>query len=129
MFKIQPKSATFKSGVAFHEYDEQGRRVRHVIDMEFKRLTQKQYQAAIDAYQFPKDEDGNPIKLDPEESLDIQARQVAELIAGWKIAGPDDQPFAFSHDNIKLMLDSYPGLMLAIVQTAGAGFTGEARKN
>ena len=129
MFKIQPKSATFKAGVVFHEYDEQGRRVRHVIDMEFKRLTQKQYQAAIDAYQFPKDEDGNAIKLDPEESLDIQARQVAELINNWKIEGQDGNPFEFGHDNIKLMLDSYPGLMLAIVQTAGAGFTGEARKN
>lgn len=129
MFKIAPKSETFTSGVAFHEYDQAGRRVRHVIDMVFKRLTQTQYQAAIEAHPFPKDDDGSNIKLSPEESLDIQARQVAELITDWKIEGADGNPFPFSHDNIRYMLNSYPGLMMAIVTTAGAGFTGEVRKN
>jgi len=129
MFQIQPKSATFKTGVAFHEYDAQGRRVRHSIDMEFNRLTRTQYQTILDAVEFPRDDNGDLVKLEAAEFLDIQARHVADLICGWQIKGPDGEPFAFSHDNIKMLLDSYPSLWTAITSTAGAGFAGEAKKN
>lgn len=129
MFKIAPKSETFTSGVVFHEYDQAGRRVRHVIDMTFKRLTRTQHLEALDAIQFPKDDEGNFIKVGSDESLDINARQFVEFVTDWKIQGADGNPFPFTHDNIRFMLDNYPGLMNAVINTASTGFIGEARKN
>lgn len=130
MFKIQEKSATFKAPVNFKELDENGRSVRHTIEMEFKRLGRKAFDAAVNAVETPKDEDGNALKLPAEEMLEINADQVREIVVSWKIAGKDGEPFPYTRENVIAMLDSYPSLLNAIWATAGSGFTGEiARKN
>ena len=130
MFKIQEKSATFKAPVSFKELDENGRSIRHTIDMEFKRLGRKAFDAALNAVEMPKDEDGNAIKIPAEEAVEINADQVRELVVGWKIIGKDGEPFPYTRENVVALLDSYPGLLNAIFATASSGFTGEiARKN
>lgn len=128
MFKIAPKSETFKANVVFRELDDAGRSVTHTLGMTLRRLTQKALQAAIDAHPFPKDEDGNAIRISAEEALDITARQVQELAVDWDVAAPDGQPLLFTHDNIVAVLDSYPSLFSAIMETCGAAHRGEVRR-
>jgi hypothetical protein len=130
MFKIQPKSPTYKSFVNFKEVSESGSFVRHSIEMEFKRMSRRSFDEAINAIVIPKDEDGTLAKLPIDEALAINADQLLELICDWKILDTDNKPFPFTRDNLIMMLDSYPNLLSAIMETAVTGFNGGAeRKN
>lgn len=128
MFKIAPKSATFKATVVFRELDDAGCSVTNTLGMTLRRFTQKALQAAIDAHPFPKDEDGNAIRISAEEALDITARQVQELAVDWDVADNDGQPLPFTHDHIVAVLDSYPSLFSAIMETCGEAHRGEVRR-
>jgi len=129
-FRIQPKSNTFKTHVSFKDFDENGRTIRHSIEMEFKRLTRKGLDAALTAHETPKDDDGEPIKLSAEEQLELNADQALQVVTGWNIQGPSGEEFPLTRDNMIAMIDSYPAFLNAIFEAAKANITGElARKN
>ena len=129
-FKIQPKTNTFKAQVSFKDIDDNGRSVRHSIEMEFKRLSRKGFDAVVSASEPPKDEDGEPIKLTIEERLDMDADLVMGLVTNWQIQASDGEPFPLTRDNVLAMIDSYPSLAIAVVKTASSNISGElARKN
>jgi len=129
-FKIQPKTNTFKAQVSFKDIDDNGRSIRHSIEMEFKRLTRKSYDSVLSTVETPKDEDGEPIKLSGEERLELDADLVMGLVTNWQIQDAVGEPFPFSRDNVLVMLDSYPSLAVAVVLTAASKLNGElARKN
>lgn len=130
MYQFKPKSKTFKGNVVFKELDENGRSVSNTIEMEFRRFTQRQLDVLKTAHGFPKDDDGNFLDINADESLDVQASQVQELITGWSIRDEHGDPMPFTRENIITLLDVTPGLFLAIWKVVNAGISGEiARKN
>lgn len=132
-FVLAPKTTSFSFPVTIPAVNERGTTVRHQIELIFKKVSQTQWEAIAKRHEWPKDADGNNLPLQTEESLDLAAAQLKEVITDWK--GVNDEnadPVPCNTENLKVLLDNYPNAFSLIIDAfIRASFNGgeAARKN